>query len=434
MNESIWSHEVEIDSFPKLNSSIRTSILVIGGGITGILCAYELQKKNYKVVLVEQDHIGKGITKNTTAFITAHHDLLYQDIINKFSVDKARTYLQLNTDAISYYKKLGEIYDIDYKECSAILFTSKDNHKIYKEKYVLDHFNYPCEIVSSLPIDNIDITIGIKFINQGQLNPLKVIKELSKELTIYENTRIENIKGNRAYTKDHHIEFSKVIITTHYPLINRYGLYFTKLYQRRSYVCALKYPSIEDTYCSIDEDGLYFRSYQDYLIIGGNDRDTKNPCTSSFVERIVSLFPDCEIKYSWSNQDLITIDNLPYIGRYDRFHTSWYVATGFNLWGFTWAAISAKIITDMIEGGQRVDLVDPGRNFIKKQLFLNLGNVLKNMLSFQIPRCTHMGVKMKYNRIDKTFECPAHGTRFNQLGEVINGPAKKDSKSKIFDK
>ena len=87
----------------------------------------------------------------------------------------------------------------------------------------------------------------------------------------------------------------------------------------------------------------------------------------------------------------------------------------------------------MIEGRQRVDLVDPGRNFIKKQLFLNLGNVLKNMVSFQIPRCTHMGVKMNYNRIDKTFECPAHGTRFNQSGEVINGPAKRDSKSKKFD-
>ena len=238
MNESIWSHEVEIDSFPKLDSCIKTSILVIGGGITGILCAYELKKKNYNVVLVEQDRIGKGITKNTTAFISAHHDLLYQDIIKKLSVDKARTYLQLNTEAISYYKKLGENYDIDYKECSAILFTSKDNQKIYKEKYVLDNFNYPCEIVSSLPIDNIDITVGIKFNNQGQLNPLKVIKELSKELTIYENTRIENIKGHRAYTKGHYIEFSKVIIATHYPLINRYGLYFTKLYQRRSYVSA----------------------------------------------------------------------------------------------------------------------------------------------------------------------------------------------------
>ena len=40
---------------------------------------------------------------------------------------------------------------------------------------------------------------------------------------------------------------------------------------------------------------------------------------------------------------------------------------------------------------------------------------------------------MNYNRIDKTFECPAHGTRFNQSGEVINGPAKRDSKSKKFD-
>ena len=47
-----------------------------------------------------------------------------------------------------------------------------------------------------------------------------------------------------------------------------------KLTQVRSYVVAVKKNKIKGTYCDIDKDGIYYRMYDDYLIIGGNDRDT----------------------------------------------------------------------------------------------------------------------------------------------------------------
>ena len=433
MNKSIWNDYVTINKFNELNEDIETDVLVIGGGICGILCAYELKKRNIDVVVVEQDHIGMGITKNTTAFITAQHDTLYQDLLENHGYSKTKKYLELNLSAIEKYKELAKEYDIDFEECSSTFFTAISNDVMIEEKKVLDLLGYEAELIDELPINNIPIKRGIRFNNQGKLNPLKLIKELSKELVIYENTRIENIKGNKAYTKKNTINFKKVVITTHYPFINRYGLFFTKLSSRRSYVCALKHPTIEGTYCSIDEDGLYFRSFKDYLIIGGADRDMKNECTYSFRERIAQLFPNLDIEYSWSNQDLVTIDNIPYIGQFDIFHKNWYVATGFGLWGFTWSMVSSQIIADLIEKNEKVPLVNPMRCLIRKQLFINIGNVFKNMFTFRTPRCTHMGVALKYNRFDNTYECPAHGTRFDRHGNVINGPSKRDSHSKDID-
>ena len=431
-DRSIWSDTVKLKSFPTLDKNIKTKVLVIGGGVTGILCAYELKKRNIDCILVEQDTIGKGISKNTTAFITAQHELLYQDIIKRRGLKNAKTYLRLNLRALHEYRKLGDIFDIDFQNCSSIMFSSKSKSIILNEKIALDKLGYKTELVNEIPLKNIDIKLGIKFNRQGKLNPLKLINALSNDLEIYEHTRVENVKRNKAYANNHTIEFDKVIVASHYPMIDKTGLYFLKLFQKRSYVVAIKQEAFSDTYCSVDEDGLYFRSYNKYLIIGGNDRNVGKECRCYFVSKIQNTFKENTIEYSWSNQDLITIDQIPYIGKYDIFHKNWYVATGFDLWGFTWAMVSSFVLADMIEGKKRVKLLSPQRFWIKKQLFINIKNTVKNMITFRKPRCTHLGVALKYNKIDGVYECPAHGSRFDFDGKVINGPAKHNSDSMIF--
>ena len=113
-------------------------------------------------------------------------------------------------------------------------------------------------------------------------------------------------------------------------------------------------------------------------------------------------------------------------------HNNWYVATGFNMWGFSWAMASSFILADMIEGKIEETFLNPNRWFLNKQLFINFGNTLINMVNFKKPRCTHLGVALKRNKVDRTWECPAHGSRFDELGNVINNPAKKNSNSKSF--
>ncbi len=425
-NCSLWLDDVKMSSFPKLSENIKTNVLIIGGGITGILCAYELKKRNIDAIVLEQDTIGKGISKNTTAFITAQHELLYQDIVKNKGYKAAKSYLKLNLKAIDMFKELGRNFDIDYQNCSSIMYSSNSDSKILKEKQILDNLGYKTELIETLPFNNLSIKLGIKFNNQGKLHPLKLINNLAKELIIYEHTRVENLKGNKAYANGKIIEFKKVIIASHYPLVDKVGLYFLKLFQKRSYVVAIKHPPFKDTYCSIDDNGYYFRCHDNYLLIGGNDRNTGKQCECTFIDKIKKEFKFKTIEYSWSNQDIVTLDQIPYIGKYDYFHKNWYVATGFNLWGFTWAMVSSFVLADMIEGKAGVNLLDPQRFWLNKQLFINIKNTLKNMLTFRKPRCTHLGVALRYNNLEHTFECPAHGSRFALNGNVLDGPAKKN--------
>ena len=212
-------------------------------------------------------------------------------------------------------------------------------------------------------------------------------------------------------------------------LHNKFGFYFTKLTQRRSYVVALKNNiKINDMYTCLDNNGLYIRKYKDYLIVGGYDRDTKKRCLVDFVNLVKDKFPNMEIAYSWSNQDCVSLDKIPYIGRLDHRHKDYYVITGFNLYGFTWAMSGSLLLLDMLKGNEANSLVNPLRKIKMKPLFVNIFNYLKNLVSFKKPRCSHMGSALIYNEVDHVYECPCHGSRFLNIGKVINGPAKKNIK------
>ena len=53
MRESIWTKNLTMPQFQKLNGEIKTDVLIIGGGLCGILCAYFLNELNIDYVLVE---------------------------------------------------------------------------------------------------------------------------------------------------------------------------------------------------------------------------------------------------------------------------------------------------------------------------------------------------------------------------------------------
>ena len=68
---SIWTKSTDKPHFKSLSGDMNTDVLIVGGGITGILCAYMLQKAKVDYILIEAKEICSGITKNTTAKITA---------------------------------------------------------------------------------------------------------------------------------------------------------------------------------------------------------------------------------------------------------------------------------------------------------------------------------------------------------------------------
>ena len=97
---SLWSATSHIPSFNSLKEDIKTDVLVIGGGLSGILCAYELKSRGIDCILVDANKICSGITKNTTAKITSQHGFIYDKITKKFGTENAQKYLQVNENAV----------------------------------------------------------------------------------------------------------------------------------------------------------------------------------------------------------------------------------------------------------------------------------------------------------------------------------------------
>ena len=136
--ESIWLKTADGPHFDALDGNKKTDILIIGGGITGILCAYKLKNAGVDCMLVEADETCGGITKNTTAKITLGHGLIYDKMIKCFGEDKARHYAEAQFKAIKEYTRLCKDIDCDYETRDNYVYTLTDRKKIEKEVAALN--------------------------------------------------------------------------------------------------------------------------------------------------------------------------------------------------------------------------------------------------------------------------------------------------------
>ena len=422
MNKSIWEEYLNNKKYNSVEENMETDVLVIGGGIAGILISRKLQDNNIRTILLEKDRIGLGNTCKTTAFLSVQHETLYQDL----GPEKARVYLNLNKRALNEYKELSKKYDFDYEEVDSCLF-SEDPEIIKNEYDCLKSLDEDVYLKENIPYEG--HSTGICFRNQAIINPIKFINQVSAGLNIYENSEVIKLRSNYALLKNgRKVKFKWVVIATHYPMVNILNLQSLKLTQRKSYVVLVKNGYVDATYCSIDEDGMYYRMYKDYLLIGGNDKDTGTYCLSDFTNIVLNKFnlEEKDIIYSWCGQDTITLDGIPYIGKSSFLYPNHIIVTGFNLWGFTWAMASSNIVLNIIKDGIECNLTKPSRFFVNKNLFKNIKNSFVNLVNFRKPRCTHLGCGLVYNEKEGIYECPCHGSIYDRNGNLVEGPAKKD--------
>ena len=109
---SLWAKTVSRSRFPSLEGNKRTDVLIVGGGIAGILCAYMLGRAGVDCMLVEADRICGGITQNTTAKITLQHGLLYDKLIRKYGKDTADldTSTALLAPSLAFHKEKSHVW------------------------------------------------------------------------------------------------------------------------------------------------------------------------------------------------------------------------------------------------------------------------------------------------------------------------------------
>lgn len=311
---------------------------------------------------------------------------------------------------------------------------------------------------------------------------------------IYENTSFVDYDktGNEfkilTNTKNS-IKAEYLVIATRYPVINFPGYYFLKMYQEISYAIAIK-PKKE-----VKLQGMYINSETPTISIKSAKRDgedvifvagynNKTGVSESLKDkyeklrqRAYEIFGDYEFLYEWNTEDCISLDKIPYIGEFSRLTNNLFVATGFEKWGITTSNIAANIIADKINNVQnqysdifKATRLEPIKNeeelknMIKQSVKSLVIDKLKtsneiiddvkndegkivmfgdekvgiykdkagNVYAVK-PVCTHLGCELSWNDLNKTWDCPCHGSRFDYTGKSIYSPSMKDLENYNFE-
>ena len=374
----------------------KTEICVIGAGLFGLTTAYYLSKYGKKVIVIDKDKIGEKVSGNTTGKITSQHELFYNYLINDYGEEYAKKYLEANEKAIKNIKRIvdEEQIDCDFEIKPAYVFAQKEDEvlDIEKEVNAVNKLGKKAEYVNEIKYFPIQIKGAIKFENQAQFHPRKYMLGLCKSILtqnkIYENTTALEVErsGNNyiIHTDKGDIETEKIVIATHYPILNMPGFYFTKMYQSTSYVIAIE-ANQKIPY------GMFI-SAKEPIYSFGKENEYKEIFNSKRMK---------PVKNRWEVKNMVvnTANNLVF----DKFRIEPY-----NI---------EQIANDngaIIE--KNGDIIGVYKDTIGKVYAVK-------------PICTHLGCLLTWNNTDKTWDCPCHGSRFDYMGKNIYEPAIKGLKT-----
>lgn len=391
--KSYWREYREVPDFPPLQENTSTEIGVVGGGIAGIITAYELAKAGKKVVLLDAGKLIDGVTGYTTAKITAQHGLFYYPLIKTAGEEQAELYYQANMDGLKYIEEMAKELNIDcdFSHQDAFIYANTEvgAKLIQKEAEAYAQLG----IDGGLAKEEVELPFEVKeaivMRNQAQFHPVKFLAKLVAEIErlggkIYEQTRAIKIlsKNDPVIQTENmsHLSCDKVIVATHYPFNDFDGMYFSRLSISRSYVIAARVSGTvpRNMYISGDMPSRSLRYTTDgngetLLLVGGDGHPTGKSKTETiehyqnleqFTEKYFGLK---EIPYRWSAQDLTTLDKVPYIGTITAGYDNILVATGFHKWGMSNGALAGMMLRDQVLGktNQYAAVFDPTRTKMK---------------------------------------------------------------------
>lgn len=410
--QSFWMASTKKTDYPKLDKDIKVDVAIIGGGITGILCAYMLNKKGIKIAVIEADHILQGTTGHTTAKITSQHGLIYSKIKSQIGEEYAKQYADANESAIRMFEKIVKENNIEcsFVPESAYVYTLQEEYvkKINDEVKAASSLDIKAVYLDEIPLP-FPVKAAVRFDNQAQFHPLRFLTSLAKQIAdfdvqIFEQSRVVDIEGDESYVLTTNtgkkISAEKVIIATHYPFYNKHGLYFARIYSERSYVLAIKakedYPG--GMYITAEEPGRSLRSqsseHGELIFVGGEHHKTgQGTDTIKHYEALVDFadqtFTIQNIPYRWSTQDCMTLDDIPYVGHFTADTPNIYIATGYGKWGMTNSMASSMILRDLIIEGKSPwqDVYSPSRETIiasAKEFVVQNLNVAEKLIGGKI--------------------------------------------------
>lgn len=466
-NISIWKDIENGKKYPTLKQDIDVDVLIVGGGITGVNCLYQLRNSGLRVALVEQNRIGMGVTSNSTGKLTYLQDSLSQKILQNFDFEKASLYLASQREAIRLAKDIIEknSLDCDLVKTDSYVYTNKEE-EVSKIKEMKDFLEKNGVEVFEDSVDLVESKYMIGVHDTYLFQPVRFVLSLlekSKTDLVYEDVSVQKIEKEDecyvCYTDSYKIKTTWVVLASHYPYFKLPYFFPMKGSLEKSYISASLCKVDPISLISYKEPFVSIRNFQDYLLYLSNSHNISSDVDdekhfSELLKKVHDL--KLEPEYLWSNVDIMTNDGLPYIG---EIKDKLIVATGYNTWGMTNGILAGKIVSDLILGvdNRYLALFDPNRVNVSNvlnslaDLYYSASGLVQGMFykNSQIEyeevdgkkvaiyrdekgehkvytKCPHMGCSLIFNEVEKTWDCPCHASRFDLDGKCLSGPANQD--------
>ena len=463
----------------------RAEVVVVGGGIFGLSTALRLAESGHEVVVIEVNRVGAGVTGRSTAKVTALHGAIYRRIWQSHGAEVAAAYATANQWGVAELARIAGTGDgTPWGDASAYTYAVSPPgvDQIEEEASAAAASGLAVEVVSGdigLPFQ---VAAAVRLDDQGMVDPAELCRLMARAVVAHGGTVVSGCgvtdissKG-RLTTSQGDIAAQVVVLATHLPIVNRGGQFATtRPWQSYVIAASLSGPAPTGMYLGLDDPGT--RSVRpivtggDRVLIGGEGHRTgRDPDAKQRLGILQDWarerFSVEGVTHGWSAHDYEPASGLPFAGRLPFSGVPTYAATGFAKWGFTNAAASARVVTDLIEGrahpwpelaedtprtwlhtagnvlryneavathfvggrlssaGGLADLeVGEGRVVKAGGRHVAASRDAEGNLQVHDARCTHLGCHVRWNAADATWDCPCHGSRFASDGSVIDGPA-----------
>jgi glycine/D-amino acid oxidase-like deaminating enzyme len=443
-SNSLWL-EGHARKYETLRGDAKADVVILGGGIAGLTAAYLLSAAGVGVVVLEARTVVSGTSGHTTAHVTSQHDIVYAKRIKRFGLERARLIAEANESAIRLIAGIVEAEGIScgFLPQDSFIFTedAKKEREIEDEAEAASKLGIMADVTSKAEF-LFPYVAAVRFRNQAMFQPVQYLDGVASAIVrnggrIYEMSRALHITDNAVQTDDGRVRTGFIVVATHIPVVNFPGWYHSRMYQNRSYVVALdNAPAVSGMWSSNEKDGHTYRMYGDKLLVCGGDNrcGTEKEIDHYDVLRKYTLgrFPSSRPSNFWSAQDAITLDGLPYIGRYSEHTRAMFVATGFGKWGMTQGTLAGSILCDLILDRENpwADVYSPQRKIVPAAVghavAMNAAtawHLASHAFKAKCPTCSHFKCKLVWNRDERSWDCPCHGSRFAEDGSVLDTPA-----------
>lgn len=484
-------------------AGLHTQVCVVGAGITGLSCAYELARQGKQVVVLDEGPVGAGQTERTSAHLASAIDDRFIEVERHHGIDGARAAYEANAAGIDLIERIvkAESIDCDFARLDAYLFPAATDSPDFLDREL--QAAHRAGMTGVVKVDNTALAgcslkgPALCFPAQARFQPLKYLYGLAAAVErlgvkIYTGRRVIGVVGaDPKKSTPAQVQFEPdkpgltadtVIVATNTPApINDWFGIYTKQASYRTYMVGLrvKREAIADVlYWDNEEPYHYVRlqaepaSTDDVLLVGGEDHKVGQPAEGDPFARLEnwarkSFAGAGPVVVKWSGQVQEPADYLPYIGPALTSGQNVYVATGDSGMGLTQGSMAALLLTDLIMGRTNpwAKFFDPGRKTLDRDYVKENANTIAQYADWitggdvksadDVPRgegrvirqglsklavyrdekgavhacsavCPHLACVVQWNGVEKSWDCPCHGSRFDPTGKVLMGPAVDD--------